>query len=77
MRAIYQKAATLTPSDANPVNVGFPVAAVFVGASGDVVATMNGTDVTFTVPGGSTLPISPRYVKATGTTATLLLALGL
>lgn len=50
--------------------------AIYVGGTGDIVATMGGTDVTFkAVPVGSWLWISPTRIKATGTTATLMLAL--
>jgi hypothetical protein len=50
--------------------------AVYVGGTGNITATMGGTDVVFSgVPAGTLLPISPTRIKATGTTATLMLAL--
>lgn len=50
--------------------------ALYVGGTGDIVATMGGTDLTFkAVPVGTWLWISPTRIKATGTTATLMLAL--
>ena len=50
---------------------------LYVGASGDVVATNDdGGDVTFkAVPAGTVLPIRTRRVKATGTTAGAIVAL--
>jgi len=50
--------------------------AIYVGGTGDIVATMGGADLTFkAVPVGAWLWISPTRIKSTGTTATLMLAL--
>ena len=49
---------------------------IYVGGTGDIVATMGGIDLTFkAVPVGTWLWISPTRIKATGTTATLMLGL--
>lgn len=58
----------------------FPTAmrALYVGGTGDVKVRMmrDGTTLTFSaVPGGTILPIEVDMVFATGTTATLILAL--
>jgi hypothetical protein len=67
--------ATITPSD-TVVLTG--IRGVYVGGTGDltVVAGDGVTTVTFkAVPVGTLLPISPSKVKATATTATLLVGL--
>jgi len=50
---------------------------VYVGGAGALVVTNGlGVDVTFAaVPAGTKLPISPSKIKATGTTATAIVAL--
>ncbi len=49
--------------------------AIYVGGAGNVVATMNGVDVTFVgVQAGSVLPIRPTKIK-TASTATSMVAL--
>ena len=52
--------------------------ALYIGSGGDVVVTMaaDGTDVTFSnVPTGTKLPVRVSKVKATGTTASSIVAL--
>lgn len=64
----------LTPSDTVAIEP-FPVA-IFVGTAGDVEAKGDdGVSATFVAVAGQTLSIQPRYVMATGTTATNLVAL--
>lgn len=68
-----QSAQVVTLSDTNvlPATRG-----LYVGGSGNIVVTMaNGVDATFTgVTAGVILPISVTKVKATGTTATNIVA---
>lgn len=67
-------AATITPNDSTVLS---GMRALYVGGTGDVVATIGGTDVTFkAVPVGTLLPIIATKIKATGTTATLMISLG-
>lgn len=69
-------ALAVTPSDSTDL-VDIPKA-VYVGAAGNLVCTLvdDTTSVTFVgVQAGSILPIRPKRVFATGTTATSLLAL--
>lgn len=76
MRVGYSKAADITPSDSQRVEPPFTMKGIYVGGSGNVVVRMNGTDVTFAAPAGTTLHVAPTHVLATGTTATLLVAVG-
>jgi hypothetical protein len=67
--------AAVTPSDSTVLT---GVRGIYVGGTGDltVVGGDGATTVTFkAVPVGTVLNISPSKVKATGTTATLLVAL--
>lgn len=73
--ASFPNAASVTPSDGTALS---PLAAaLWVGGAGSVtVVTYEGQTVTFNaVAAGTLLPISCQYVKATGTTATLIVAL--
>ena len=69
-------AADVIKSDSTVLN---PVPrALYIGSGGDVVVTMaaDGTDVTFSnVPTGTKLPVRVSKVKATGTTASSIVAL--
>ena len=69
-------AAAVVKSDSTVLN---PVPrALYIGSGGDVVVTMaaDGTDVTFAnVPTGTKLPVRVSKVKATGTTASSIVAL--
>lgn len=49
---------------------------LYVGGTGDVIATIDGTDITFAaVPAGERLPIRATVIKQTGTTATDMVAM--
>lgn len=63
----------MTPHDSN-TQAG---RALYVGGAGDIAVVMkNGDEVTFSgVAAGTLLPIRVTKVKATGTTATLILRL--
>lgn len=65
--------AQITPNDNNEIRVP---KALYIGGAGNIVlAGADGVDGTFAVGAGATLPLRPRKVKATGTTATGILAL--
>jgi len=70
-----QDAAAVVPSDSTPLSG--QVSAFFVGTGGSVVVvTAAGSTVTFAnVPSGTTVPLAISQVKATGTTATGIVAL--
>jgi hypothetical protein len=71
-----EQAVAVTPSDAN--DLAITSRAIYVGGAGDLTVVMcgDGSTVTFSaVPVGSVLPIRVTRVKATGTTATLILSL--
>lgn len=76
----YCNAIPLVPSDMLLV-ADFPLChAIYVGGAGDIHCLVNADagaeDVTFkAVPVGAVLPISPRALYATGTTATNLIGL--
>lgn len=65
--------AAITPADANVFN---PAVVVYVGGAGVVTCTPanGGSDVAVTVPAGGYVPFRCSAVKATGTTATLMVA---
>lgn len=73
----YSSAVAATPSDTVPISCK----AIYVGGAGNVTinpASAGGTSVTFTAPPvGSILPVNLESgrIMATGTTATLLVAL--
>jgi hypothetical protein len=70
----------ITPSDATPL--ARRVSGIWVGGAGNVavIAAADdpaGTPVVFsTVAAGTLLPVCASYVRATGTTATLLVGFG-
>jgi len=72
----YTNAAAVTTSDSATIRA---TGALYIGGAGNVTVVMAGegnTTVTFSaVPVGTILPISVKQVKATGTTATLIIAL--
>lgn len=74
----YQDAVAVTPSDASPITNGF-CRGLFVGGAGNLtIITPAGTTTTLIIPAGAcgfTIPINAAYVKATGTTATGIVAL--
>lgn len=67
-------AAAVTPSDS--ADLTYDTRALYVGGAGDIsIITENGQTVTLVgVPAGSFLPISVSRVRATGTTATNIVA---
>lgn len=67
-------AAAVVPDNAN--NQAVPFRALWVGGAGNVTILMpDGSVVTFSgVPAGSMLPVGGVRVNATGTTATLIVA---
>ena len=68
----------ITPSDLAANNLPLGCSAIYVGGGGDIalVGADSATPVVFTaVPQGVVLPCGPIRVNATGTTATLLVAL--
>lgn len=69
-----QGATTVTPSDANLL--GNTTTGIFVGGAGNLSVVMSdNTTVTLTgVTAGTFLPISVQQIKATGTTATNIVA---
>lgn len=71
--ATYPTAAAITPSDTAPQTYR----AIYVGGAGNVsVVTTGGNTVTFTAPPvGSIIPVEVQFVRATLTTATLLIGL--
>lgn len=73
--ARYTHAAAVTPNDVTPLTNR--AMALYVGGTGAVVViTAGGETVTFAaVPAGAILPVVVATVKATGTTATSILAL--
>ena len=67
----------VTPHDSDPVGDFLP-RALYVGVGGDITMALEGDDATLlfrNVPSGSVLPVKPRLIAATGTTATALVAL--
>lgn len=64
---------SVTPSDAN--TFASPVS-IYVGGAGIVTCTPSagGSDVAITMPAGAVVPFRVSAVKATGTTATLMVA---
>jgi len=71
-----RSAAAVTPHASTPITDG-PVRSLFVGVAGDVTCRLDGdsADVLFkNVPSGTFLPVRATHVRATGTTATNILA---
>lgn len=67
---------TIVPSDG--ADQAKPLTSIYVGGTGDITLTplSGGTDVVFkAVPVGTILPVSCARIKATGTTATLMIGL--
>lgn len=72
----YTFSTVLTPHDTNPVTV--PHRALWVGGAGAITVITAGGDTVLLsgIPAGTLLPIQVKTLKATGTTATLIAALG-
>ena len=69
-----QDAAPITPSDS--VSLTVPARAIYVGTAGDVtLVTQAGNTVLFPAVQQGVLPVAAKQVKATGTTASGLVAL--
>lgn len=69
-----QSFAAVTPSDVTVYAP--PFRSLFIGGAGTVsVVGLNGVAATFTVVAGYTLKVAGTQVKATGTTATLIVGL--
>lgn len=62
----------VTPSDTTVLS---GVRSLKIGTGGSIVVTVGGVDAPFTVVDGETLPVKATRVKATGTTATGIVAL--
>lgn len=75
-RAGFTRAAPITPSDTAPIACDFALKGIYVGSGGAVVCTVHGFDIWFHAPAGTTVPVVASHVKATGTTATQLIAVG-
>ena len=71
----YTQAVAIVPH--NTTELGYITRAIYVGVGGDIVLiTADDDTVTFTgVVTGTVLPIRVKVVKATGTTATNLVAM--
>ena len=68
------RAASVTPSDT--ADMARAPVGLYIGGGGDVAVEMvGGGTVTFVAVAGAVLPIQPRKVLATGTTATGIIAL--
>lgn len=69
-------AVVITPSDSTDLAIGF-TRAIFVGGTGDLsVIMLDGQTITFpSVAAGSMLPLCVSRIRATGTTATNIIAL--
>ena len=73
----YKKLTTLTPS--NTVAIPTNTKALYIQGAGDLSVQMPGAATPFLfsgIPAGTVLPISPTLVRATGTTATNITAMG-
>lgn len=74
LEAPADKAEAITPNDG--ADLAYTTRGIYVGGAGNIVATVGGTDVTFTAAqAGTVLPIRATRIKATGTTATALVGL--
>lgn len=77
-----ERALAVTPSDSAALDAGFPVRGLFIGTGGNVAFRLMGDKsaapavVLKNVPSGTFLPVVPRHVMATGTSATDIVALG-
>jgi hypothetical protein len=73
----YTRMTNITPSDTVPVPAG--TKAIMVEGTGNVSVMMPGAASPFNmaaVPAYQVIPISPKFVRSTGTTATNIVAMG-
>lgn len=74
--ATVPSAAAFAVTPSNTVNFTNPTRGLYVGGTGDVVAIVGGSPVTFVaVPAGTVLPIVATRVNSTSTTATSIVGL--
>lgn len=67
---------TVVPSDVAAISA--PPRAVYVGGAGDITLRLIGSSgdrVYKNVPAGTILPITPQYIRSTGTTATFMIGI--
>jgi hypothetical protein len=70
----YANHAAIAPNDGT--DLGFVTRAIYVGGAGAIAMTVGGVNVTYSaVPVGTVLRVRASRVLATGTTATLMVAL--
>lgn len=70
----YENAVAVTPSDGTPLTA-IP-RGIYIGGAGNLAVTIGGANIVFTAPPvGTILPIRCTHVRATSTTATLIVAL--
>lgn len=75
--AVATKLVGVTPNDSTDISSSL-IRALYIGTAGDVTITAvdDSASATFTsVPAGTIIPVSPKLVKATGTTATGIVGL--
>lgn len=73
----YKKITTLTPSDTVPIPSN--TKQLYIQGAGNLSVQMPGAGTPFlftALPAGTVLPIAPTHVRATGTTATNITAMG-
>lgn len=70
----FLNAKVVTPNDTTDLTI--PARSLYIGGAGDVVVITGAGDATFkAAPAGFILEVAPIRVKATGTTATDIVAL--
>lgn len=71
-----RRAAAVTPNDSTDIPQGIPSIGVYIGGAGTMSADIGGVTVAFSgLLAGTVLPIAPSRIRATGTTATGIVAL--
>jgi hypothetical protein len=74
LQNVFQFGEAVTPSDAT-VQASGRFNALYCGGAGTVALLTGGNVVSYTVPAGFVLPVGGTRVNATGTTATLMVAM--
>lgn len=72
------KLVSITPGDSTDLTAS-RIRAIYVGGAGDIsITALNDTNpvVLPAVPAGTILPIMPKYIRSTGTTATSIVGIG-